>query len=249
MAYIKPINSHKTKRQKHLNISNTDHYNNYKCITNAQLNNYIQLVPASFNKYYNHIMSKARYGMVVDDNTYLYQQSSMIDEREDKVIELIETGVHFIYRTNFVASDRVIDALAENDNSSFMFSLDSNPRQAKIVNIIKAFEATKVIAETPIVLPDISTYSLLTALSSLKTNIDEVQLDFTALHKKEFEAGVVDRGACYYVASDGLYHPYPNRIYDYYKNIEPGLSNWKMYITIIVNNDEDKSALDKLEKG
>lgn len=270
MVYTKPIRTTGNgKRIKRLTIGNTDKYHNYNSITNAELNSMVPVNRTDIKKILKSVANKIAKGKV-DTNTYRYDKpidSAMDSALESNVIDLISLDVNFIYHCKVGhVSDNVLDTLSRSSGDTAVLFTLGNDKDAgadnpwefnkgdKVNNVAKAYEATKVIFEVPIVLPDMNAVTIIKAFEPYATNIDEVQIDIPPLTEEEITYGedttgsfIVDlRKDCYYIKPDGLWYCYPKNKYTLYKNIERAFSDWGTYVTMICTDNADKAALDKL---
>lgn len=253
MGYIKPIKSKGKRGKKHLTIYNTDHYKNYASTTEAEMDNVVALTGKNLSAYYEELLKHAKLGISQDKRNFLYVLSGEAYANEDMLAKFIDLGVHIQVLTMGLLSDTILDALAGNKHTSAVYILRSNPAEIVIDNVMKAHEATKVIMDCPVILPDISGYKVIEALSNYRVAIDELQLDFPVLNDKELGVdtrgnvlGSINRKPFYYSDLSGKWHVYTEKKYSFYKSIEPSCSSWGIYIKVICEDYSSKQELDKM---
>ena len=153
-------------------------------------------------------------------------------------------------------SDSMLDALSKGlGNTSVLYSYKANYMHS-IESVREAHEATRVVFDVPLVIPDMTQQQIISAFEPYKTSIDEVQLDICPLTQEEIDYGkgtekgfmAQFRKTKYYLRPDGKWYSYPKTKYDVFKSVEKAFSSWGTYITMICTDKQDKSELDKLVK-
>ena len=264
MVYTRPTRAKNTgKRTKRLNIGNTDKYNNYKSITNDEVSKAVSFDFEGVKKAEKELLRQLNKG-IFPTETYRYDKIIHNDYKyESNVIDIIEMEVPFIYHIMIESSgknefqfqypnlsDRVLDALAKSSAETTIMYTYSSKFPPAVSEVEKAHEATKVVFEVPLIIPDMSAHSVVAAFDPYKYNIDEVQIDIPPLTNKEINygsEGIVNmRKRMYLYEQDGLWHAYPKTKYDMYKALKRAFSDWGTYITMVCQNDAEKASLDKL---
>lgn len=264
MVYTKPTRAKSTgKRNKRLNIGNTDKYNNYNSVTNNEIASAISFDSRGVKKVEKELLRQLNKG-IFPTETYRYDKIVHNDYKiESNIIDIIEMEVPFIYHIMIESSgnnefsfqypnlsDRILDALAKSSAETAVMYTYSSKFPPAVSEVEKAHEATKVVFEVPLIIPDMSAHSVVAAFDPYKANIDEVQIDIPPLTNKEINYGsegiVTMRKKMYMYEQDKLWHAFPKTKYDMYKALERAFSDWGTYITMVCRDDVEKASLDKL---
>lgn len=273
MVYTKPVHTNNSgstnnKRKKHLNIGNTDKFNNYQSILSSDISDMVPVMFSNIKKVVKDVEKRINRGEEITQ-IYRYDKNMSSDILAEKyVIELIEMNVPFIYHimirdekkrssllANFGVSDKILDALAHSSADTEIMYTYSNKVTPSVNDVMKAHECTKVVFELPLIVPDMSAHKLVVAFEPYKTNIDEVQIDIPPLHDEEIEYGkdvnpgiVHVRKTYYFRKPDGLWYPTAQSKYITYKALKREFSDWGTYITMICRDKEEQAELDRMVK-
>lgn len=260
MAYTPPTRaSSKRSRSRRLTIGNTDKYKNYNSITTDDVNSMIRINRVNIKQTKKALEKKLNKG-VIDNHIYIYSEglpNKSEDIEESDIIDLLDMGVDFVYHPHQrEVSDSMLDALSKGlGNTSVLYSYKANYMHS-IEAVREAHEATRVVFDVPLVIPDMTQQQIISAFEPYKTSIDEVQLDICPLTQEEIDYGkgtekgfmAQFRKTKYYLRPDGKWYSYPKTKYDVFKSVEKAFSSWGTYITMICTDKQDKSELDKLVK-
>lgn len=267
MVYTEPIRSknNNSRRKKRLTIGNTDRFKNYNSITNEELNSMVVINANNILSIRDSVAKKYNAGKV-DNNIYRYDkvyEFAVERASENVLLDLLDMGINLVYHVQVgEVTDKMLDALARSaGDTAILYTLhDKNMHVEKgikiidkVNNVMKAHEATKVIFDTALVLPDMSGVDIIKAFEPYATNINEIQIDIPALTTKEIEYGkdtnsfMVDMRKQYYILkTDGLWYCSPKSKYTIYKSIKRAFSDWGTMITMVCKDKAEKRALDKL---
>ena len=186
-----------------------------------------------------------------DDTKYLYIQGSLLDD--NYVITMIKKGMNVFYHTNDsrrghagLVPDNVLEAYALSNRGAIIFGMEKEPHRDYIANVEQAHEATKVIIDCPVVIPDVSPNGVLMSLAPLSTNVDEVQVDMMPLHSEELRD--FEKPYYYFSIVSNLYEVYPKSMFDYFKQLKSPLSGWGMIINLLVNDTNSIATINDLVK-
>ncbi|ACO37069.1 hypothetical protein lb338_phage_148 [Lactobacillus phage Lb338-1] len=248
MPYVEPTNGKikHTGRKKRLNIYNTDKYYNFSTALAKDVDSKVN-VDFSTKPYIDEIMAQnSMADLYADDTRYFYEQGKMLID--DYVIDMIKSGMYVEYYVKLLVSDAVLDAMAESGRGKVIygtFGAHKNIDRDLVNNVMKAHEATKVMFDFPGFMPDLHAETLLMYMANFRTNVDLVNIDFSPLHEDE----MVDwRKPYYYLAPDGLYHPYTKEKFNFFKKIKDPLSAWGMNIVMVANSKAEQAALDDMAR-
>ena len=253
MAFREPTKGTKKRkgRQKHLTIYNTDKYYNLVLSPASEVRDRVpvnMLTKADIDTY---MATTSPADILMDNKKFVYDQGSLLDD--NYVITMIRKGMDVNYHTRDhrkghagLVPDDVLSAYALSNQGAVVFGMEADPHRDYITNVEKAHEATRVIIDCPVVLPDVEANKVVFALAPLSTNVDEVQVDVMPLHDTE----MVDfrKAYYYYSIADDLYVPYPKSKFDWFKYIKNPLSGWGMVINMFYWDDADKTAIEDLVK-
>lgn len=253
MAFREPTKGAKKRkgRQKHLTIYNTDKYYNLAQTSAQEVKDRIpvnMLTKAEIDTY---MATTSPADIIMDNKRYIYDQGSLLDE--NYVITMIKKGMDVYYHTRDprkghagTVPDAILEAFATSNKGAVVFGMEAEPHRDYTVSVEKAHEATKVIIDCPVVLPDVEANKVVMALAPLSTNVDEVQVDMMPLHESE----ISDFRKAYYFYSiaEDWYTPYPKSKFDWFKRIKNPLSGWGMIINMLYWNEADKTAMADLVK-
>lgn len=260
MVYTKPTRAErKTTRKKHLTIGNTDKYNNYSSITEAEISKMKYITKDHVKIIKNNIAKKLNKGRI-DNKSYMYERKMSLtpnlpDPNTSDLVDIIGMGVDFTYHAIACeVPDEILQAMAKSVGKTRVLYTYSSDYYHSVEDVAKAHEATRVVFELPIIVPDVSATDIITAFDPYKTNIDEVQIDVSPLTTEEIEYGldtknevIVNlRKSFYFMDIEGIWYPSADSKYRVYKGLEKAFSSWGTYITMICRDDKDKAQLDKL---
>lgn len=173
-----------------------------------------------------------------DDKKYLYFNRPF---NNDRLLQLLtDHGGEVHFYTTTVVPYYVLKQLAKHKQSSVIYGLSKEYNKKVIENISLAYMATHVTIDIPVVIPDINPYKILDNLSSLKTNVDEVQISFPRL--EALREGQED----YYKFDGEKYDVTPEEKLRYTEYLRNSLSIWKMYMYIVASTEKDFKQLTKL---
>lgn len=251
MAFREPTKGKKSRkgRKKHLTLYNTDKFYNLTLslvdeVKDRQPVNV--LTKADIDKY---ILETNPVDLLTDNRKFMYDQGALIDD--NYVITMIKKGMDVYYHTMDpraghagTVPDDVLDAYAQSNRGAVVFGMEKEPHRDYVTSVEKAHEATKVIIDCPVVIPDVEPNQVVMALAPLSTNVDEVQVDMMPLH--DGEMADFRKAFYYYSIADDLYRPYPQSKFDWFKVIKNPLSGWGMSINLFYQDETEKKALDSL---
>jgi hypothetical protein len=253
MVYTKPTRSTSKKRRKRLTIGNTDKYNNYKSITNDDLNNMVVINAKNVKLMKAKIEKQLNEGKDITNIMYRYDNIKSEENivAEDDLIELLDMGINITYHVlTGSISDKLLNALGSATGTTQILYTLENSYKETVSNLVSAHEATKVVFDVSLILPDMTTADVIKYFSPYATNIDEVQIDIPNLTTKEIMWGNSDivemRKAFYLYLPDNLWHCYTKNKYNVFKALERPFSGWGTYLTMVCTNKEEKKALDKM---
>lgn len=253
MAFREPTKGTKKRkgRQKHLTLYNTDKYYNLTQTSAKEVKDRIpvnMLTKADIDTYMA-ITSPA--DILMDNKKYIYDQGSLLDE--NYVITMIKKGMDVYYHTRDprkghagLVPGTILEAFAASNKGAVVFGMEAEPHRDYIVSVEKAHEATRVIIDCPVVLPDVEANKVVMALAPLSTNVDEVQVDMMPLHEEEISD--FRRAYYFYDITKDWYTPYPKSKFDWFKRIKNPLSGWGMIINMMYWSDSDKTGMAELVK-
>ena len=253
MAFREPTKGTKKRRgrQKHLTIYNTDKYYNLKLAPASTVEDHIAVNMLSKSDIDAYIASASPIDIINDDKRFIYDQGSLLDD--EYVITMIKKGMNVDYRARDprkghagIVPDDVLDAYARSNRGSVVFGMEAEPHRDYITGVEKAHEATRVVIDCPVVLPDVEPTKVIMALAPLSTNVDEVQVDVVPLHENEMAD--FRKTFYYWDLSTNLYMPYAQSKFDWFKKIKNPLSGWGMLIKMFYRTDADKQAMEALVK-
>lgn len=255
MVYTKPTRAkEKKKRYKRLTIGNTDKFKNYNSVSNEKLNKQIPINSSNVFDIYKKVANSLNKGKPPKGNYRYDNFASMNADKntlESTIVDLVEMGINLTYHVvaNDV-SDKMLNALSKGaGNNAVMYSLQETAYDVNLIQ--KTHEATKVIFDVALIVPDMGTHKLIKVLYPYKTNIDEVYIDIPPLKTSEIEYGndLISnlRKQYYYLGTgDNLWHCYTKNKYNIYKDLERPFSDWGTYITMVCTNDVEKKLLDEM---
>jgi len=254
MAFREPTNGNgvaRKGRKKHLTIYNTDKYYNLTLSSAEIIKKRIPINILTKPDIDTYMATTSPIDMLTDDKQFIYDQNSLLDE--DYIITMIKKGMDVYYRSRDprkghagLVPDRILEAYANSNRGAVVFGMEAEPHRDYIANVEKAHEATRVIIDCTVVLPDITASDVVMSLAPLSTNVDEVQVDVVPLRENE----IADFRKTYYYFSlaDNLYMPYAKAKFDWFKQIKNPLSGWGMLINMFYRSEDDKKALEDLVK-
>ena len=246
MAFTPPVNKKvkRSGRTKRLNIYNTDKYYNLMVTPVNEVKNY-NSVNLSTKSVIDDIIIKSSYmDILLLEDKFLYVQDEMLED--EYALTMIKKGFNLFYYAKRTVPDKILDAMASTNRGAIIYKMHPSSKIDKdlINNVSKAHEATKVIIDCPVVIPDIAPVDVLTNLAHFSTNVDEVQVDIMPLHDKELRE--YEKPYYYVDISDNLWHCYPKHKFEYFKELKNPLSGWGMLINLMADTDSDYRTLTEL---
>lgn len=253
MAFTNPVNKQvkHSGRRKGLNIYNTDKYYNLNLILRSDVNNMQEVNVLTKPNIDKHILETSPAELAMEDTKYIYSKGATYDGGlldEDYVITMIKKGMQVFYYAPVgqLVPEPVLDALSEGRGGVIYRQAGLAQQTPEYLNnVAKAHEATHVAIDCLIILPDVRPYDMMTALSNLKTNVDNVQFVFDPLHDNEIRP--LEKPFYYVSLADNLWHCYSKHKFNFFKELKNPLSGWGMLIDLIADNSEDLSNLKELE--
>lgn len=224
-------------RLKRLNIGNTDRYYNLNLILSDHYKNMVHVTylnQAELTTKMRKLEQESKedkYGLHQrDSNSYIFYKKGFDD---DTLMDLLlKHAGHLIYYAEGHAPYTVITKFASDLTGSIMFRLEDKVNLDYIHSVFTAHEATEVLVDCPIVVPDIKASDIKFALNPLKTNVDRVVLNFPVLKPEEYQPRFAD----YYYQVKGVYYVKPEIKFKYFEELRLALSLWGMYIDLTMDS-------------
>lgn len=228
------------KRQKKLNVGNTDRHFNINLV-NQEEEPLVKLVEEKdkeqLTQHLASLSKRSRRLNVVDEQHYKVDYTTYMDDY--LFSELCKHGGYIDFHTDNLAPYYVIQQLSTRPACHISYAMQYPFTREQKHNMELAFTATETVIEVDVALPNLSPYTLLFELHDLKTNVDKVVLNFPLVE-----------GECIAEPYRELYQPCGNKYqltaearYRFFKYIQDPLSIWCMNIYL---NCEDSNMYEEL---
>ena len=248
----KDLSKQKNKgRKKTLNINNTDNYYNLTLESVEEQSHRMVILPDDAKKIHTAlgVLRNSEEWLNVEKRpTFIYIPRSIPDIFESGIVDIMEMGVDVTYLTRFPVSDKVLDTFAKLDLGKIVYQLGQYPSKPLITNVIKAYEATRVSIDMPVILPNITPYDVIKAMSPFGTSVDNLEIDFPPLHEKE----ITPFNKSYYymgLTKNPLWHCYPKSQFDFIKSLQRSMSAWGIHIVLTYHSEGEKKSIEELVAG
>ena len=230
-------------KNKTLTIYNSDRYFNIATKDKETINNSIKVTRLNEQEIENKMddikIKSGRY-KIKDNNRYMFFNEKY---NNDKLIEKVCNYAEGVfYYTDSVVPYYVFKQLSNKEDSAVIYRMREKFTDKEIDNIALSFMGTKVIIDISVVLPSVNPYEIIRNLHAVKTNVDEVHLTFPYL------ATINEQQKDFYELKNGKYYLKPEYQVDFAERLRVSLSVWKMYIYILVDEEEKDNIILHINK-
>lgn len=229
------------KREKKLNIGNSDRKFNINLMFKSDIENKIKvniLNEKDIEEGMDILNSKSTRFLLKDDKEYILYQEKYTNDNVIK--KVIDHGGKISYYTNSIVPYYVIKQLSMNLNSEVIFLIRDRFTDRERENVEMCHMATKVIIDYPVMLGETNPFDALFSLHDLKANVDDIQISFPIL--KDISS---KQEKYYYKGKDNKYRVRPESKYHYFRFLQNSLSIWAMNIYLMCDCEDDYTTIQK----